>query len=60
MTDDADWVRISEPTCIRTVPSRAVPEGARVINEPAVDQQGRPLPTKPRTPKGTQPATKEK
>ena len=44
-----DWVRIADATCQRTVPSNAIPDGAKVLDDhPACDSQGRPLPTKPR------------
>ncbi|MSS45293.1 hypothetical protein FYJ43_04375 [Cutibacterium sp. WCA-380-WT-3A] len=52
-----DWVRISEPLCVRTVPADTIPKGAKIIDAEAVDRQGRPLPTVPRKPLGgTQPA----
>lgn len=52
-----DWARISEPLCVRTVPADTIPDGAKILDEPAVDPQGRPLPTVPRVPLGTKPAT---
>lgn len=47
----ADFVRISHPLYEASHPAKAaLPEGARIIDRPAVDAQGRPLPTKPRVP----------
>ena len=45
----AEFVRISHPLYEASHPAKAAPpEGARIIDRPAVDAQGRPLPTKPR------------
>lgn len=56
-----DWVRIADATCQRTVPANAIPDGARILNgHPACDNQGRPLPTKPRNTTPTATRKKEK
>jgi len=45
----ADFVRVSHPLYERTVPADAVgPDETVLDGRPAVDNQGRPLPTKPR------------
>lgn len=47
----AEFVRISHPLYEASHPKGvALPDGARIIDRPAVDAQGRPLPTKPRVP----------